>query len=528
MRVDHALDGSSELPGTGRVGGEGARERSYEVVVVGAGMGGLTAGALLAHAGKKVLVVEAETQAGGYARALRRGAYTFDRADHLIMGCASESPFGPGLIDTVLRHLGVRDRCQFIRLDDPMYAARFPDFTLSVPHGRQAYLEAHLSHFPSEARGLRRLVDLSAEIFRGFSAFPMQPGLSDLLLSPWRFPAMFRYRNATMSDVIDRELHDHRLKAVYATLWPWIGPPPARASFLAWAAMMASYVEDGAYYAKGSFQTLADALSAALVEAGGEVLLGTRVTRILAEGRRVQGVVLDTGQQIRVPVVISNIDARETFENLVGPNRVPARFMRRLRRMQVSDWILAFYAATDLDLAAMGAQHDTTLYTEWDHDVAYARARAGGVPWLSILIPTLKDPSLAPPGEHLVILKAVAPAEAGQAPRDDGRLADRMLDLAESALPGLRQHLTFVDQTPAGSGPHSPLHLLGPYSGWAASPQQSGIRRLPQQTPLAGLVLAGQWTQPGHGIWTVMRSGVAAAQYVLGAPTFKPALPLSV
>jgi all-trans-retinol 13,14-reductase len=136
QNISKAEGGSADHPGGS----------SYEVVVIGGGIGGLTAGALLARAGKKVLVVEAEAEPGGYTRALRDGSYTFDRADHLIWGCEEDGPFGPGLIDAVLRYLGVRDRCEFIRMDDPIYEARFPDFTLSVPHGREAYLQAHLRH----------------------------------------------------------------------------------------------------------------------------------------------------------------------------------------------------------------------------------------------------------------------------------------------------------------------------------------------------------------------------------------------
>ncbi len=505
---------------------QGAAESSYDVVVIGAGIGGLTAGALLARSGKKVLVVEAETEPGGCARARRRGSYTFDTADHLIMGCAPQSPFGPGLIDSVLQHLGVNDRCEFIRMDDPIYETRFPGLTLAVPRGREAYLDAHLRHFPDEAAGLRRLVELSSEICRELIAFPAKPGLLDLLLTPRRFPALFRYRNATMRDVIDRELRDPRMKAVYETLWSWIGPPPSRASFLAWAAMMAMYVEDGAYYCRGSFQRLADAFTAGLRAAGGEVLLGTRVTRILATGRRVQGVALENDRQILAPVVLSNVDARETFERLLGPDHLPARFLRRLRRLEVGHSIFALYAATDLDVRALGAQHDTSLFTDWDHEQGYAKALAGEVSFLSILIPTLKDPSLAPSGKHLVILKTVAPSRGGEASHDDGALANRMLERAEQVLPGLRQHLTFVDEGAADARSGRRLHLLESYAGWAASARQFGPHRLPQETPVAGLLLVGQWTQPGHGIWTVVASGIGAARHVLGASTSAPVLPL--
>jgi phytoene dehydrogenase-like protein len=208
-------------------------------------MGGLTAGALLAHAGKKVLVVEAHRQPGGYASAIRVGQYTFDRADHLIMGCEDAGPFGQGTVDAVLRHLGVRDRCTFVRMDDPVYVGRFPDLSMSVPHGLEAFVEAHVRHFPGEAAGLRRLAQLSSDILRELSAVPIKLRLRDLLRLRSRFPNIFRYRNATMSDVSDRELSDPRLRQVCGTLSTWIGPPPDQASFLLWAGMTAAYVEEG-------------------------------------------------------------------------------------------------------------------------------------------------------------------------------------------------------------------------------------------------------------------------------------------
>lgn len=457
-------------------------------------MGGLTAGALLARAGKQVLVLEPEGQPGGYARALRRGAYAFDMADHLITRCEQAGPFGAGVIDTVLRHPGVRDRCEFLRVDDPFYVARYPGFTLAVPHGREAYLDAHLRHFPGEARGLRRLVELSAQIFREALAFPIRPGVLDLFLAPRRFPALFRYRNATMAEVIDRELTDARLKAVYATLWPWVGLPPAQASFLTWAAMIATYVEDGAYYCRGSFQRLADAFAAGLTLAGGELLLGTPAVRILTGDGRVRGVALANGQEIRAPVVISNADARDTFEKLLGPDQVPARFLRRLQQLELSMSVLALYLATDLDARALGAQHETALYTDWDQDRGYTDGLAGQLRGIAMVIPTLTDPSLAPPKEHVVILQTIAPHEPGAIARaDNGHFAERMLELAEDVLPGLRAHLTYVEGAAPGKQ-EFPLYRLGPIYGWALSPPQAGANRLPHRSPVEGLYLVGHWT----------------------------------
>lgn len=499
-----------------------AGDSSYDVVVIGAGMGGLTAGALLARAGKKVLVVEAGSAPGGYARAIQSGPYTFDGCDHLTWGCEETTPFGPGLIDAVLRHLGVRDRCEFVRMTEPIFEARFPGLTLSVPYGREAYLEAHVRQFPAEAAGLRRLVELHAKILRELAVIPVKPRARDLF-SVRRFPTVLRYRNATMREVIDTELTDPRLKDVYATLWSWIGPPPSEASFLSFGAMMAAYVEDGAYYPVGSFQRLADAVAAGLQAAGGELRLGTRVTRIHADRRRVVGVELTGGQRIRTPVVISNADARDTFGELLGKDHVPARYRRRLLRMAISPSMVALYAATDLDVRALEVPHDVTLSTRWDHE-QNGTAPPDEITGLSILIPTLKDRSLAPPGEHLVILKA-SPPVSGATDGDD-QFADRMLELSERVLPGLRQHLTFMYESPSGNGSGSRLRLVGPIYGWATTPGQTGVRRLPQETPVGGLFLSGHWTQPAHGLWTVMMSGIRAARMVLGVATSSPAVPL--
>lgn len=514
---------SDRLTGTGTAG---AREDTYDVVVVGGGLGGLTAGAMLARSGKKVLVVDANERPGGYARTIVDGPYTFDMADHLIFGCAPESPFGPGVIDAVLRHLDVRDRCDFFRVDDPFYVARFPDLSLAAPHGREAFVEAHARHFSGEAAGLRHLVELSASVAREFAALPIAPSPLDLLEMPLRFPTLFRYRNATVQQVIDATLTDPRAKAAYLALWPWMGRP-ARSSFLIWATMMAYYVEDGAYYCRGGFQSLADALADGLRLAGGQLLLATRVTGILVDGGQVRGVALDNGQQVRAQVVISNVDARDTFGQLIDAHDVPARYLRRLRAMERSMAVVALRLATDLDVRALGATLETMLYAAWhDAETSYAAALAGQVPLLAVRIPTLMDPSLAPTAEHAVTVAALAAPAGGEGTVADGdRLAARMLELAEGMLPGLRNHLTHVEGAESGVT-RFPLHRMEPIYGWALSPAQSGPRRLPQTTPVPGLYLAGHWTRPAHGVPMVIQSGVQAARLILGIAPRASALPL--
>jgi phytoene desaturase len=492
-----------------------ASNSAYDVIVVGGGIGGLTAGAFLAQAGKQVLVVEQEEHAGGFAREFRHGSYNINPALHLIMGCGPAGPSGQGLIDSALSQLGVRDQCEFISVD-PFYRVQFPDLQMDVPTGSHAFLEAYQQVFPEEAQGLGELVNLCSQVYQEFVRFPIAPRWRDWVLMPVRFPRIFRYANATLGSVMNRYLSSPRLMAAYAVMWPYVGLPPSRVSFSAWAVMMTSYIEEGAFYCQGGFQGLAHALANGLANHGGELVLGTRVTQIQAASSGVQGVSLNNGQEIKTSVVVSNIDANTTFRDLLAPGQVSSHYHQRLRRLEPSLSVLGLHLATDLDVHALGVPKVTMIAAQ-DLESVYRDALSGGVSGLAVHIPTVCDASLAPPGEHLVILQAFIPSEADDfSPSAKARVAQKLLEGAEKVLPGLRKHITFVEGSSEAEDPQYPLHRLGPIYGWAALPQQTGPRRLPNRTPVAGLYLAGHWTQPGHGIWTVVLSGINTARLVLG------------
>jgi phytoene dehydrogenase-like protein len=214
--------------------------------------------------------------------------------------------------------------------------------------------------------------------------------------------------------------------------------------------------------------------------------------------------------------VISNIDARATFQDLLKPDQVPSCYVRRLSRLEPSLSVLGLHLGTDLDVHALGVPK-VTMIAPWDPDSAYTDALSGRVSGLGMHIPTVCDESLAPPGEHLVILQALIPSDADDlSPSASARFAETLLEQAESVLPGLQNHVTFVEGTSVEGRQQYPLHRIGPMYGWAASPQQAGLRRLPNKTPVEGLLLVGHWTQPGHGIWTVVLSGINVARLALG------------
>jgi phytoene desaturase len=493
---------------------ESRRDR-YDAVVVGSGIGGLTAGGLLAKAGLDVLVVERHDRVGGYSHAFRRGGYLFDSAVHLVGGAEPVAFEGGGILHQLLSAVGVRDRVEFERIE-PCYAALYPGRELHVPSGLQEFIATHAEAFPGERKGLRQIVQECLNLRQETRRVAELSGPVELMRMRDRFPTLLRYRRATLAQILDHHLDSPQLKSALGTLWPYLGLPPSKLSFLYFAAMLMSYVADGAYYCRGSFQRLADALSHAIRSAGGEVLLRSSVRRILVEDGRARGVVLENGQRIASDIVISNADARQTIHELVGAQAFPPSFLQVLERLRPSLSAFVVYVATDLPIAPETTAHETFFFPTWDHDASHASCQTDRPTWLTVTVPSLVDPRLAPSGEHLLVLTTLVRHDATDWRTAKEPMTAHLVGLAGRVVPGLSEHLRFVEAASPRTMERYTRNSDGAVYGWELSPAQVGPGRLATQLPVEGLYLVGHWTQPGGGIVGVATSGVHTAQAVLG------------
>jgi prolycopene isomerase len=142
---------------------------------------------------------------------------------------------------------------------------------------------------------------------------------------------------------------------------------------------------------------------------------------------------------------------------------------------------------------------------------------------VGVTVPTLTDPSLAPPGEHLVLATVLLPyavSEPGRSWRTEKEsTTEAILDQVEERFPGFRGGLVLAEGGTPRTLERYTRNLEGAMYGWDMSPGQVGPMRLGHATPVSGLLLAGHWTQPGGGVYGVVISGFQAAQRVLGYPS---------
>ena len=515
-------------------GMKGAVDRPdvYDVIVVGAGGGGLGAAARLTRAGKRVLVIEQHHRPGGYMTCFERGDYRFEVSLHAIDGLDPG-----GLTYDFFHQLGIYDRIQPVRLD-PMYRAVFPELVMDVPADTQAYARRLKEQFPDEAEGID---DLLAAFNRLYLV--MKPGMNFMnghtlsgiwggFRHPWCLATLLRNWNATAGEMVGRYIRDKRLIQIFTQLAGFLGDGPDSISAPVFAVMWNSYHRHGYYYIEGGSQAVSDALAAVIKENGGEILLSTRVTEILVEDGVASGVRTNDGRKFSSRYVISNANAPDTLFKLVGKRHLPADYTASVERMQVGASALVVYLGVDHDFRAdFTGSHEIFVNLAGDGSraadfsaIRSVNADVNEIPYV-IADYSVVDPSCAPAGKNVICLTTILPYEWQQGWYEDkgyeqyrqlkNAVGLQLVGRAEAFLPGLNDHIEVMEVGSPRTMKHYTLNPKGAIIGWANTPEQSLFNRLPQETPIDNLFLAGAWTFPCGGQSAVIMSGVFAADKVL-------------
>ncbi|MFD3647941.1 phytoene desaturase [Streptomyces cyaneofuscatus] len=484
------------------------------VVVVGAGLAGLSATLHLLGAGRRVTVVERDSVPGGRAGLLESGGFRIDTGPTVLTM--------PDLVEEAFAAVGdkLADRLELIPLD-PAYRARFADGSQLDVHTDGAAMEAAVEQFAGarQAVGYRRLRTWLERLYRvqmrrfidaNFDS-PLQLAHPDLA----RLAALGGF--GRLDARIGHFVSDERLRRIFSFQALYAGVPPARA-LAAYAVIAYMDTIAGVYFPKGGMHALPRAMAASAAEAGAAFRYGQTVTRLERSGERVTAVVTDR-ERIPCDAVVLTPDLPVTY-------RLLGRSPHRPLRLRHSPSAVILHAGTDRTWPDL-AHHTISFGAAWKSTFREL-TRTGELmsdPSLLITRPTATDPSLAPPGKHLHYVLAPCPnTEVGPGVREWRQLGPRYRDellaeLERREMPGLGAAIeeeglvTPVDWTAQG-------HAAGtPFSVAHTFPQTGPFRPRNLVRGTVNAVLAGCGTTPGVGVPTVLISGKLAAQRITGPRT---------
>ncbi len=501
---------------------------SYDAIVIGSGLGGLTAGALTARAGKRVLVVEEHGRLGGAATTFTRKGFTVEVGLHEIDGFDHEDA-KRGLMET----LGLRDTLELVQVPE-FYSVNSPLFSrpFVMPEGVQAALETLQERFSQHRAALRRWFRLIGAI-RGKLLTLHEEANRRLWwalngpIFPLRFWPILRWERATLGEVLQSFFgDDEAIKFALCANFQYYGVDPGRLSFLFFAAAQGGYHRGGGWYVRGGSQVLSDALADHIRTAGGDTLTRRSVREILLdEGGRACGIVHtdkngDNPQTETAPLLFGNA-APQVLETMLPRDR-RNEFSAPWRGRPLSTSLWSIYLGLERDPSELGLTHYSTFcYPAWATRLSdlprsqrlMSTAPANDLPLYVVANYSRIRSGLATDGRHLVVLGGADHIDnwEGLKRRTYRERKAAWLDAIVTDLdrryPGVAAVTSYREMATARTCRRYLKTPGGAVYGFAQDPLHAGRHRPGAETCIPGLYLASAFAQPGGGFTGVMLAG---------------------
>lgn len=498
-----------------------------EVIIIGSGIGGLTTAADLTQKGVKVLVLEKYLIPGGSSGFFKRDDYTFDVGASMIFGLGERGT--TNLLTRALDCVGKR----VVSFPDPTQLRyHLPDgLDVRVWKDYDRFMTELCGRFPEEKVGIRKFYGECWTIFNALNSMELRSleeprYLLDVFSKhPKKCFDLLRYIAVNAGDVARKYIKNEQLlRFIDMECYCWSVAQATRTPMINAGMVFCDRHYGGINYPKGGVGTISDALVEGVLEGGGRIAYGKRVTRVLLDDfeKNAVGVQLADGSKIKAQVVVSNCTRWDTFGRFLPQNAVPETEKKFQKRYVKSPSFLSMHlgvreSGLKIDMTEAGGMDVHHIVLENWKDLEAARNAQGTI---FVSIPSVLDKSVAPDGRH--IFHIFTPSwmdewenlSVSQYQRKKVELADRIIGRLESLFPGLSKS---IEMKEIGT-PRSHRRFLGREDGtYGPVPNQklNGLISMPfNKTSIDGLYCVGDSCFPGQGLNAVAFSGFACAHRI--------------
>lgn len=485
--------------------------KSDHVVIVGAGLGGLSAALRLAGAGRTVTVVEREAVPGGRNGLLQRDGYSFDTGPSVLTM--------PSLIQDALSCVGedIKDWLELIPLD-PLYRAFYHDGTHLDVHADRHRMQDEIATkiSPAEAIGYGKYVEFVTKLYK----YEMNDFIDRNIDSPLnlitpnlaKLVALGGFRH--LAPKVNQFLKDPRTQKVYSFQAMYAGVSPQQA--LAIYAVIA-YMDsvNGVFFPKGGMHAVPRALAGAAEKHGVTFKYNTTVTSVEKSNGRATAVLTNTGERIPCDALILNPDLPVAYRDLLG--HTP----RRIKTLKYSPSCVTLLVGTKKKYDHL-AHHNIHFGESWEQvfDELINKRTLMTDPSLLVTVPTYDDPDLAPKDRSSYYILFPTPnLDADIDWKVEGpRYRDEMLRVMEArGYEGFAESIEVEKLTTPLDWQDQGMERGAPFASAHTFFQTGPFRPRNLASGLENVVFAGSGTQPGVGVPMVLISGRLAAERIVGA-----------
>ena len=489
----------------------------------------MTAAAMLAQVGQRVLVLEQHYVPGGFTHAFKRGPYEWDVGVHAIGEVGPKSMMGR-LLNTL-----TDGELEWASLGGVYDEFHYPDLRIDFPDNAHDFRDNLVDAFPDEVDAIDAYLNEVRHVGRAMKGYLKSRAIPPNWwgkrvgnrLSKGAQPAFAQ----TAQQVLDGITQNKKLQKVLTGQWGYHGSPPSRAAF-AVQALVSRHFMHGAFYPVGGSKQIALTLLNKVAKAGGWTRIRADVEEILIERKRAVGVRLTTGETLRAPTIISAAGIMSTAKRLL-PESAQGDWVDEVGSLTPAPAHVCVYMGFKGDIRSAGAgSANKWFYNVWDTDAGVWDIPATGplpsCPVLYTSFPSLKDPHHDPgdgmhhTGEVVTFVPYELFAPWRTQPwrkRDDEyqelkqRITDQLLGQLFERMPELEPMLDFAELGTPISTEHFCRPMKGSIYGIEPTVERYACDHLRAHSPIKGLFFAG--CEVGAvGVMGAMAGGMLAAAAV--------------
>lgn len=501
-------------------------QAQFDAIVIGSGIGSLTAAALLAkERAMRVLVLEQHFNLGGQTHEFKRkGKFEFDVGLHYIGGM--DKGRGKAVFDYV-----TEGRLQWQKMPDEFEKFVYPDFEFSVPSDPALYRQRLIARYPAERAAIEQYFRDVVVAAKWYSMGHMEDTLPWLLrpLLKLAFRRKGELAALTVEEYLERHFKDSRLKALLASQWGDYGLPPRQAAFGMHALIVTHYWRGG-WYPVGGAKAIAQAIIPVIERCGGQVLSGKTVTEILIKNGVAKGVQTTATLKPQrppveyfAPLVISGAGAVNTYLKLI-PRHIAIPFRDRLAALPQGTSAISVYLGLKESPAKLGIHGENHwVYSGYDHD--RAASDDSGMQGYYLSFASMKNPQARSHTAEIITFAKYDRFAKWANGRWKKRGADyeqlkqeiarQLIGRVDRRIPGFAALVDYVDVSTPLTMAHFQGNPHGEFYGVPATPDRLFQPWIRANTPVRNLYLTGCDVM-SPGVVGAMMGGVKTAGVLMG------------